>query len=74
MAMTRKDYDRIAFHLAMQEPAPSGNGRISPVRLEHTACCEAVADALIGSNPRFRRDYFLEACKFDYWKTHKQPR
>lgn len=71
MAMTRKDYDRIAYHLAMQEPAPGKDRPLSPVKLEHEACCQAVADALMGTNPRFRREYFLEACKFDYWTTHK---
>jgi hypothetical protein len=72
MAMTRKDYDRIAFHLAMQEPVLEMNQMNITHQFE--ADCQAVADALMGSNPRFRRDYFLEACKFDYWKNRKQPR
>ena len=74
MAMTRKDYDRIAFHLAVQEPENTAKDGISAVCLQFRADCEAVADALIGTNPRFRRDYFLEACRYNYWKTHKQPR
>jgi hypothetical protein len=74
MSMTRKDYDRIAWHLAMQEPVNTEKNGISPVVLEHEACCQAVADALQGSNPRFKRDYFLIACKFNYWTNRKIPR
>jgi hypothetical protein len=74
MSMTRKDYDRIAFHLAMQEPDMLHDGKLQKLTIQFEADCMAVADALMGSNPRFRREYFLEACKFDYWTNRKQPR
>jgi len=75
MALTRKDYNRIAYYLAMQEPELlEDDNRLSPVRMEHEACCYAVAQALVGTNPHFRKELFLEACKFNYWKNKKLPR
>jgi len=75
MAMTRKDYNRIAYYLAMQEPELlSDNNDISQVRMQHEVCCSAVAQALVGTNPRLRKEYFLEACKFSYWENRKLPR
>lgn len=71
MSMTRKDYNKLAFHLAMQEPTVTTDYRATAW---FSAMCEAVADGLIGSNPRFRREYFLEACRINYWTNRKQPR
>lgn len=69
--MTRKHFDKIAWHLAMQEP---GINEPQKARLQFDADCQAVADALQATNPRFRKNYFLEACHYEYWQTHKQPR
>jgi len=70
--LTRKDYDRIAYNLAMVDPGTVEGFTIAKTVFRNS--CEAVADALMGTNPRFKRDFFLEACNYDYWKNRKQPR
>jgi len=55
--MTRKDYVLIAGALRKaRERYPT------PANTAHLCVADCIADALVGDNPRFDRDRFVEAC------------
>jgi len=66
--MTRKDYNNIAFSLALAEPASPNEAREA-----WKFTCRKVAEGLAVGNSRFDKSRFLEACKFDYWKNKRPP-
>jgi hypothetical protein len=68
--MTKKHFEQLAYRLAMREPVTDE----SEVWGVWSGCVHAVADVAEVMNPRFNRERFLNACRFDYWKTHKPPR
>lgn len=63
--MTKKDFQLIADALARQEPV---HNQLNPFtnwlnkHLQWEKDCEALADALATTNPRFDRERFLTAC------------
>ena len=67
--MTRKDYERVAYGLAMAEPV-----RPQDAVEQWQATCKSVAHQLSLENPRFDKTKFLSACNFDYWKDRRPPR
>lgn len=67
--MTRKDYNVIAYRMAMAEP-------VNRNRMGHDAwneACESLATGLMFTNLRFDSTRFINACKFEYWKNRVPP-
>ena len=70
--MTKKDFEAIASALARGRPpryeeilddmTDSEKATASGVHTQWRIDCEVIAIALGGSNPRFDRDRFIEAC------------
>ena len=67
--MTKKHFRKLAHGLATIEP-------VNVEEAEYAiweSCVYMVAGVCEAENPRFDRGRFLEACHYDYWKTHKVP-
>jgi hypothetical protein len=66
--MTKKHFNKMAFYLSQVEPASNDD-----CHLNWSSCCHKMAQMCAESNARFDTERFIEACHFDYWKSHKQP-
>lgn len=67
MAMSRKDYEKVAAILR-EENAFAANGRDVASRTARAVVATVavkMADMFAEDNPRFDRDRFLEACEAD---------
>jgi len=73
--MTKQHFDKLAWELAKVEPYVHEAG---PDGVEaHDAwgkCVNAVSGACKSFNPGFKEHLFKEACHYEYWETHKQPK
>lgn len=68
--MTRKHFNKLAYELAMVEPQREGSEEWKAWERS----CYAVSKVCWEENGNFDRPRFLEACRYDYWKSHKAPR
>ena len=66
--MTRQHFNKLAWQLAQVEPDGPEDAK-----MVWESCITAVAQACKSSNAGFKPDLFKEACRYEYWKTHKIP-
>jgi len=67
--MTQKDFEKLAYQLAKEEPPEFYSSNHNTWK----DCVTAVMQACKDSNIKFNKDKFIAACSLEYWKTHKVP-
>lgn len=67
--MTRKEFDKLAYVLAMSEPLEDNfEARVTWLTLR-----EDIVRVCKQSNSRFNTDHFINATDFEYWRARRRP-